>query len=303
MSHSAPGTGRPRAETPLQVVLLALVIQMLWGGNLVAVKLGLTAVPPMWSAFWRFTAGTCTLLPWIWWRGVPLWPRASEWPGLLVLSGLFTVQIASMNWGTHLTTAGLATILISTNPLFASLFAHVFVPGDRVSPRRSAGLVLAFAGVCAIFVSQAAGRAAEAPLWGNLLMLTSGALLGGRLVFSQRLLQRIETTRLIFWQGLLALPVFAGSALLLESVRWERLAWQPVAAIAYQGMVIAGLGFMVTATLLRRYRPSVVTSFNFTQPVFGVLLSIVLLGEPFSWSLLAGLIAVALGLLIITTQR
>jgi drug/metabolite transporter (DMT)-like permease len=71
--------------------------------------------------------------------------------------------------------------------------------------------------------------------------------------------------------------------------------------MAYQGIVIAGLGFMISASLIRRYRPSLVTSFNFTTPLFAVVLSVVLLGEPLSAWLIGGLVTVALGLVVITT--
>jgi drug/metabolite transporter (DMT)-like permease len=37
--------------------MIALLVSALWGGNVIALKLGLATVPPLWSAFWRFLTG------------------------------------------------------------------------------------------------------------------------------------------------------------------------------------------------------------------------------------------------------
>jgi drug/metabolite transporter (DMT)-like permease len=292
-----------KSITPWRVIALGLFINLLWGGNLSAVKLGLQAVPPLWSAFFRFLLGSTCLMLWAAWRGISLRPFPAEWRALAVLSALFTVQIAAMNYGTNLTAAGVATVLHSTNPLFASLFAHFFLPDDRLTGRRLLGQALALGGVSLILLHRPVSADAPAPLLGNLIVLASGAMLGGRLVFSKALLQRIETTKVVFWQMVFSLPSFALAGLAFERLDPARLRWAPLAAIAYQGILIAGLAFMISASLLRRYRPSLVTSFNFTAPLFGVLVSVILLGESLSPWLLAGLGTVALGLLVITTAE
>lgn len=290
-------------RTPWPVIVLALTLNLFWGGNLTAVKLGLTAVPPLWSAFGRFALGALSLLAWAGLRGISLRPRPGEWRGLAVLGLILTVQISVMNLGTNLTAASTATILQSTNPLFAALFAHFFIAGDPLTPRRSLGQLIAFAGVVLILFQGDPEGLAGSTLGGNLLVLLSGSMLGGRIVFSKRLLQRIETTKVVFWQMIFALPLFALAGGFWETLDLSRLTWSAAGAIAYQGIVIAGLGFMISATLLRRYRPSVLTSFNFAAPVFGVWMSALLLGEPISLWLLAGLATVAAGLLVITTSE
>lgn len=299
-SHGSPESAR----TPARVIALALFMNLLWGGNLPAVKLGLQAVPPLWSGFFRFALGCTALACWAALRGHSLRPRREDWPDFLALGALFTTQIVVMNYGTSFTAASVATVLQSTNPVFASLLAHFLIANDRLSAQRAAGQVLAFGGVCVmVFSRPGSGADAPAPLLGNLLVLASGAMLGSRLVFSTRILQRVETTKMVFWQMALSMPVFLAGGLLFETLDPTQFQPAPLLAIAYQGLAIAGLGFMISASLLRRYRPSLITSFNFTAPIFGVLISRTVLGEvPSPW-LLAGLATVAAGLFVITTSR
>jgi len=59
---------------------------------------------------------------------------------------------------------------------------------------------------------------------------------------------------------------------------------------------------MVNAWLIKRYSPSVVVSFGFISPVSGVVLSAPLLGEPLTWDLAVGTVAVGAGLVILTRR-
>ena len=104
------------------------------------------------------------------------------------------------------------------------------------------------------------------------------------------------------WQMLLALPAFAAGGLLFETIIWQNIGWQPVAGIHYQGMVIAGLSFTVLYSLMRRYSPSVMVSFNFVSSVAGVLLAVWLLDEAVTGYLVVGMMLVALGLALISRK-
>ncbi len=76
----------------------------------------------------------------------------------------------------------------------------------------------------------------------------------------------------------------------------------PIGALIYQGAVIAGLGFMVNAWLIKRYSPTVMVSFSFISPVSGVLLSAWLLGDVLTWDLAVGAAAVGLGLVVLARR-
>jgi drug/metabolite transporter (DMT)-like permease len=135
--------------------------------------------------------------------------------------------------------------------------------------------------------------------WGNAILLMSACLLGGRLIVSAKVLQKIDGARVVLWQMILSLPLFALGGFLFESIRWDAMAWEPLAGLAYQGVIVAGLGFSVSFYLMARYTPSVIVSFNFVSPIAGVLLSAWLLGDIITGHLWAGLVLVAAGLYLI----
>lgn len=282
-------------------MLAALAIHVLWGGNPVAVKLGLEAFPPLWSGFLRFSLGCLCVYAWARFARIPLLPAREEWLALLALGVLFTVQIWILNVGFGATTAANGAVLIAANPLFGVLFAHFLVPGDRVSPARALGVAVAFGGV-ALVLTRGAGLSAPLGGAGDWLVLASACLLGLRLALSGRVLRRMNEVRLTLWMMLVSLPLFAAGALAWEDIRWQRIDAAVAAGILYQGVVIAGLAFTVNFYLIRRYSPSVMISFNFVSPVAGVLLGIAILGERLTAGLAGGMALVALGLVLIARR-
>ena len=53
---------------------------------------------------------------------------------------------------------------------------------------------------------------------------------------------------------------------------------------------------MVFSFLMKRYSPSVVSSFNFVSPISGVLFSMVLLGDQLTVVIMFGVVFVGIGL-------
>lgn len=287
---------------PLQAIVIALLIHVLWGGNPVAVKFSLLVFPPLWTAFFRFAIAIVCVGIWAKLSGIPIWPARHEWRPLMLIGVLFTVQIASMNFGFDLTTGSMGAVLIATNPIFAALFAHFLLAGDKLTVVKGFGLLVAFAGTALVLMRGLGDLQVAHSVWGNVILLMSACLLGGRLIVSAKVLQRIDGVRVVLWQMILSLPLFALGGTLFESIRWDAIAWEPLAGLAYQGVVVAGLGFTVSFYLMKRYTPSVIVSFNFVSPIAGVLLSAWLLGDVITGHLWVGLLLVAMGLFLITRR-
>ena len=287
---------------PLRAVLVSIVIHSLWGGNPVAVKFSLVAFPPLTTAFLRFAIGIACIALWARWRGVRLLPEKGEWRSLWIAALLFAVQIASMNVGFHHTSGAMGSVLIATNPLFAVMFAHFLVAGDRMTAGKALGLLVAMAGTSLALLGDADLAALDPGAAGNWIVLSSAVMLGLRLSLSARFVRRIDPTRVAMWQMVLSLPLFGAGALLLEEIAWDRVGPGPIAGLLFQGAVIAGVGFTVSYHLMKRYTPSVMMSFNFISPIAGVVFAAWLLGDRIGPLLLAGMGLVAVGLYLVTRR-
>ena len=283
-------------------VAVAVTMNCVWGGNPVAVKLSLEAFPPLWTAFLRFCLGIACVAVWARLTGIRLFPTPDEWKPYIGLSILFGVQIWIMNVGYGLTSGIMGSVLISVYPLVAALLGPWAVAGDRLDAVRALGLVSAFIGTATLLLGESETGQLEVFSTGNWLVLLSGTLLGIRLVMSARIMRVTDPARATFWQMVLAQPWFLAGALASETIAWHAIGWRPIAGILFQGVIIAGLGFMVIAYLLRRYRPSTMISLGFVTPVSGAALAAWILGETISQSFVVGLIEVAIGLALVLRE-
>ncbi len=152
--------------------------------------------------------GAVTVLVWVLWSRIPLKPNRQERQLLFFLLLLFVLQIYTLHAGTDFTLAAHAGVFVLTAPLFVTLLAHFFLPGDRLNPYKIAGLSLSFAGIVVIFAEGFLVSATDY-LIGDAIVILSGFLLGARQVFTKTLTQSIHPARLLFWQATLSVPVFS----------------------------------------------------------------------------------------------
>jgi drug/metabolite transporter (DMT)-like permease len=265
----------------------------LWGGTATAIKVSLRDLPALGLAGLRFSIGALLVLLWARAQRVPIRLQPGEAAPILLLTLVFAAQIATFNWGTGLTQAGRSTLILNSYPLWVLLIAHFFVPGDQLSAAKLAGAACAFGGLGIVF-SESLSTASRT-VTGDLLVLLSALLLAAQVVMVNRMVRAIDPNRLLLWQMLLSLPLyFLGSALLGE--RAYHLSLPGLLALLYQGVMVAGVCFIVWTTLLKSYSPSRLSVILFTTPLFGIVLSRLVLGEPVSPHLGAGGLLVALGI-------
>lgn len=294
---------QPR-ELDARAVALVLLLSALWGGNTVAVKIGLADAPPLALAWMRFALGGVCVLAWGLWTRAEFTVRPREgWP-LLGLGLLFTTQLGLLNVGTWLSTAGHAAVLVNSYPVHIVVIAHFMVPGDRMTPATLGGVLLGYGGIVLLFWDQIVALRLADPrmLAGDAILAVSALLLGFRQVLLNRQLQFIHPVKPLLSQVLIGIPLFALLSWLLESEP-SRLTPRLAASLFYQGVIIAGFNFIANMSLLKTYRPSALAAFALTTPLFGVAATALVVHEPITWSLGLAALFVAGGIALASLRR
>lgn len=260
-----------------------------------AIKLGLEDAPPLRLAWMRFVLGGGVVLIWALatnrLRGLRL--ERSQWRPLLVLGLIFTAQVATMNVGTALTSAAHSAILLNLYAVHTVVLSHFMIPGDRLTPSRAAGVLVAYGGIVLLFAGQSSAGAPS--LLGDVLMFASSLFLGERTVYLAREARRLDPVAILLSQAVVGCAFFVVLSALFEAqpTRWTG---QLAAVLFFQGAVIAGFNFIVNLWLLRHYRPSALATFFLTQPIFGVITANLVTGDPLTVELLVASLAVAVGI-------
>jgi drug/metabolite transporter (DMT)-like permease len=139
-------------------------------------------------------------------------------------------------------------------------------------------------------------------LLGDLLMLASALVLAEDQVYSARAAGQIDIARLVLARFALGLAVFVPVSALLEHDAWIRTPRLGV-SLFYQGVVIAGFGFIGNQWLLKHYLPSQIGVLALIGPIASILLAWALLGETPSPLIWVGAALVTAGAFLIQRQR
>ena len=272
---------------------LALLLALLWAGNPISIKIGLADCPPLRLGWMRFVLGAIVVLTFALARRQSLRVHRGELAALLSVGFLFTSQLAFLNLGQDRTSAGHAVVIMSTHPIWVAILAHFVVPGDRLSRPRVVGAAFAYLGVLVVLSASLRGPGPYS-IAGDGMLICSALLLAVRQIVLSQSLQGVGIPKLLLSQAALGTFCFVIASRLFEAEPTHYTTSLGV-ALFYQGVIIAGFVFILHAWLLKRFLPSRVTMVFLIQPIFGVALSAIVLGEPIGPELLAGAPLVAAG--------
>ncbi len=211
--------------------------------------------------------------------------------GVLALqsaSGIFAFN-ALLLAGLALTSAAEGGIVTSTTPAVAAVLATLAL-GEAWTLRRTGAVALAVAGLLVINALAPADRArGAAPALGNALVFAAVVCEAIFLVCSRVLAQRWPPLPVATGISVLGFAMFLPPA--LWQARHVDLAAVRLAdwlAIAYYGIVVTVVAFLLWARGVRDVQAGTAAVFTGLLPVSAVSLAYLVLGEPVLWSHLAG---------------
>jgi drug/metabolite transporter (DMT)-like permease len=296
-SKTSPTNDAVTPRAALFIVLLCTV----FGANAVAIKFTITGLGPFSAAVLRFSLGAAVIAAWARWRGLPFVIKAPERGPMLFLALLFAGQINLFYLGMSRTYASRAALIVNLVPFFVLIMAHFFIPGDRLSLRKLAGILLGFCGV-AILITD--GHALSGQLRsGDLVVLSATILWSANAVYSKKVIHRFVPFQIVLYPTLAATALFAVEAWYFEGLMVHSLNLPILAAIGYQSLVVTAFGFVSWNTLLSRFGAGTLHSFVFIMPLAGVLFSGLLLDEPITPRLLTAGLLITAGILVIHLRR
>lgn len=282
--------------TRRNALLLLAVVVLAWGFTWIVSKLLLQHMTPLWAVAARSMAGTGALLA----LGLALrrvaWPVKADIPVILSVGLLHMGAFAALvSLGLQYVPAGRSVVLAYTTPLWVIPAAWLFL-GEPIGRGRQAGLVLGLAGLILIFNPLAFDWTDQDALAGNGMVLLAALCWAANIVYVRAHRWVTPPFELAFWQALLATGVLSVAALLAEGapvVAWSAdLAW----LLGYGGVFGIAIAYWA-AVNVNRSLPAGVTSIGLLGvPVFGLLCSAVILREPLSASLLAGMALIVAGI-------
>ena len=202
-------------------------------------------------------------------------PSGRDWLGLVAIGVLwFGVYNLALNQGEHHVDAGTSAMLIQISPVLIALLATLFL-GELFTRWLGLGLVLAFAGVVLIGVSQPGGHN---DIVGVLLCLLAALVYSIALVVQKPLVARlsaIHVTWLACTVGAIVCLPFAGQ--LVDNTRDASAS--DIWWVVYLGLFPTAIAFTTYAFALRHMTASSLGITTYLVPPLTIVMGWLFLGE------------------------
>jgi drug/metabolite transporter (DMT)-like permease len=288
---------------------------LFFGGTWVAGKVGVDAIPPITLAAGRF--GLASILLWLWARAKQRAPNPSGASGsgpsgrpprlsdLPLFLGMGLTAIAGYNmfflYGLTLAPASDGAIIVpGLAPILTAVLAALLL-GERIGRWGIAGLLTAVVGL--LFVLTPGEAQSRARFLGDLLFLAGAVCWAFYSVIGKTATARFHPVNATLY------GTVTGTLLLIPPAiaerGWVQLAAAPAAAwlgLLYLAVFGTVLAFVFFYEGVRRIGAARATSFAFLVPVFGVVSSVLLLGERIAMLTILGGILVLVGLWLVQRQ-
>lgn len=272
---------------------MIVILCLIWGFNWVVMKLGNGAFPPVMFAALRFITGTIVLIGVAYWRKVP-WPKRRDlgWYALCGLLQTTYFNIAIQIALNHIS-AGLTSVLTYSMPLFLSIMAHWCIPGERLTTRKTTGIVVGLVGLFMAMNAHFGGS-----YWAVLLGLTSAISWALSNIIIKRKLQRMDNIQFTTWQmGIGALGLLLYSLLFEHEIVHSGIL--PVAYVLFAGIIASALAFVLWFHILSKTEASKASISIMLVPVVGVLSGTLVLHESLTWVTILGMVMVLVGIWLV----
>jgi drug/metabolite transporter (DMT)-like permease len=293
---------------PTWKTLLAFaIIYFVWGSTFLAIRVGVSEVPPFLLAAMRFLVAGGVLYGWMIARGERS-PRGREWASASILAVLiFVLDYGLLFWAEQRVPSGIAAVMMAAAiPVFMALSEIIFLRTQRLTLRLATALLIGIGGV-AVLMSRSldlGGRPIDS-LGAMALMVASMSWSVSSTL--ARKLPLPSSKAISSGAQMLAGGIFlALTAAVLGEFRnfhpsaVSRGVWLSLAYLIVAGSIIA---FTAYVWLIHHESPTKVGTYAYVNPVVAVLLGYFLGGEELGVRTIAGTMFVLIGVVVITTTR
>ncbi|MBR6247674.1 MAG: DMT family transporter [Muribaculaceae bacterium] len=169
-----------------------------------------------------------------------------------------------------------ATMEITAQPIYVLVLAAIILH-ERITPRKAAGVLLGFAGAATLVLMNTGKGGPQASIVGDLMVLGSQVAFALYLTMFLPLIRRLDPLTFNRWMftfgSLLLLPFTAADMAQLD---WSAVSARIWAEVAYIIVCCTFICFLLVVYSQRRLPSTVVSSYNYIQPVVTVVASLMM---------------------------
>ena len=178
----------PATNTSMSAIqwIMLLTLSLVWGGSYFFVGVAVGDLPPLTIVLCRVGFASIALLIFLACTGQSMPTDRRVWVAFFIMGLLNNaIPFSLIVWGQTHVSAGQASILNATTPIFTVITAHLFTRDEKMKPRHLLGIALGFAGV-AVLMGGAFLEALTNSLLAQMALLAAAVSYAFSAVFGRR---------------------------------------------------------------------------------------------------------------------
>lgn len=286
-------------------VVWLIVCCAIWGLGQVSSKAALAEIPPFTQVAVRSLGATILVALWSRGRGIALFNRDGTLAAGVLAGLLFAIEFGCIFVGLQFTTASRMVVFVYLAPFVVALGMPLIARNERLDGWQLLGLTAAFAGVAWAFAEGFQQPAAGPRQWIGDALGVAGAVFWGAttLVIRATRLSQAAAEKTLLYQLAISGVLMAAAAPAIGEVRPAVVSVVPLAAMAFQTVVVCFASYLLWFWLIRHYPATQLSAFTLLTPVCGLLAGAWLLHEPMTPRLLVALVTVAGGIALVNRVK
>jgi drug/metabolite transporter (DMT)-like permease len=278
-------------------IFAGLAAASIWGGMYVVSKVVLEVIPPYTLLNLRLLLGIVSLAAFIPRQGGLKWPLKRLLAAFLAGFIGYGISLGLQFVGTHLSTAANAALVTSASPAFILIFG-IWLLREKATWGRVAALALSTVGVIIVIDPRSVFIGGDLVL-GNIALLGAALTWGLYSVLVKKVGSQMTTVAVSFIAFMGGLPMSLPlSAIEIRTVGIGQITHGVIMGVLYLGIVSTGLAMYLWNKSLELLDAGLVSLLFFAQPVVGVGLGTLLLGEELNLGFWIGAMLIGGGLLV-----
>ena len=294
MSVTTTSAGDPTSLAGRDLALLVFM-NLIWGLNLIASKIGVSEFPPIFFTALRFGSLALFLIPMLKiHRG-----QMTNLFAAVMLTG--PAAFALLFAGIFLTEDAATVAVASQMGVPFSTLMSVWFLGEVIRWRRTLGIVLAFGGIVIISFDPRVFA-----YWEGLALVVASSFVSALgLIFLKRL-KGIRALELQSWVALVGGLILAMLSLILEGGQMAAVrnaTWEGWAALFFTTVMSSLVAHTAWYYLVSRYPVTSLSPITLLSPLFGIFFGVTLLNDQLTARMLAGGAVTLIGVLIVVLRE
>jgi len=289
-------------RSPAWIWILFLTLGFLWGSSYLWIKIGLESLPPLTLISGRLLLGGAFLAVVVAIARQPLPRERRQYGHLLVMAVVNIVMpFILITVGEQSIDSALASILTATVPLTVIVLAPMFLPDERITLPKIAGLALGFAGVI-MLVAPDLVNLSDSDLTGELMMLGAAICYGIGNVYSKRNVRGLRPMIPALFQVVFAAVIVVPMALAVEHpIGSVQPAPSAIVAVIWLGILGSGVAYLCYFTILAHWGATRTSMVAYLLPVVGIALGAAVMQDPVTVNRIVGTGLIIAGIALVNS--